>query len=741
MLLLQTNDVLRRFGADVLFHNINLQVTDHARIALVGRNGAGKTTLLKMLAKQTTPDEGTISFAKNVTIGYLAQDQGLDSQNTIWAELDSVFAPLHQMEERIHELENQLAKRLEDEDAPEARKMIRKMVNVLNEMYTMNLSDYHANKNQLRRLKVAGFDENMMNNFLDNGYRETLFYGNVKFQKDIQDALRDMRNESNISGGNVSREVRKRVLNEVMKREQLDYDYKPNEVFDKAQRVTSVMMLLTSPAFYLQNMTQSFMMTCPWLAHDFSGTKVFKDMADNTKKMIQAYFNKDYRSGIEIDFDKVPWMTKALKEGLGIARSRGLIDIGISQDFGQLNSSSKFQEMTDYLSRGARVVEMVNRVASFTTAFNLMYERERAKGNKDAVQKATDYACDAIYATHGDYSATNEPRYFKRGGMGLGGAEKLIFQFRKFQLIQLGMVMRMAKEAFAGASPEARAAGRRAFAYMLGTHFTMTGLAGTPLVTTLAFVLNGIFGDDDDDTEDTLRKFIGDKSMSDLLIRGLPAYLGVDVSERIGAANMFSPFPYLNATPLSGREGALETVAAMAGPFVSQFVRMSTGLGYMSEGDMYKGVEMLLPNGLTNAMRAFRYSTEGYTTKNGTVTIPPEEYGAMETFFQALGLPTTVTTDRYRLQNKLTRTQDRFSREESRINKEYRAAETWAERQAAMKEWVELQKERKAAGFKPKSVTQLQQNKTKVEKDAKNAVGGLVVNNSNKAFVQYWANL
>ena len=641
----------------------------------------------------------------------------------------------------IHELENQLAKRLEDTDSDTARKMIRKMVNVLNEMYTMNLSDYHANKNQLHRLKVAGFDENMMQNFLDNGYRETLFYGNVKFQKDIQDALRDMRNESNVSGGDVSREVRKRVLNEVMKREQLDYDYKPNEVFEKAQRVTSVMMLLTSPAFYLQNMTQSFMMTCPWLAHDFSGTCVFKDMADNTKKMIQAYFNKDYRSGIEIDFDKVPWMTKALKEGLEIARSRGLIDIGISQDFGQLNSSSKFQELTDYLSRGARVVEMVNRVASFTTAFNLMYEKERAKGNKDALQAATDYACNAIYETHGDYSATNEPRYFKRGGLGLGGAEKLIFQFRKFQLIQIGLVMRMAKEAFAGASPEAKAAGRRAFAYMLGTHFTMAGLNGTPLVATLAFILNGIFGDDDDTAEDTMRKWIGDKAASDLLLRGLPAYLGVDVSERVGAANMFSPFPYLNATPLSGREGALETIAAMGGPFVSQFVRMSTGIGYMSEGDMYKGVEMMLPNGLTNAMRAYRYATEGYTTKNGTVTIPADEYGAMETFFQALGLPTTVTTDRYRLQDKLTRTQDRFSREERRINKEYREAENSAERRAAMREWVALQKERAAAGFKPKPVTQLQKNRDKVEKDSKSAIGGLVVNNSNKAFVQYWANL
>lgn len=109
MLLLQTNDVLRRFGADVLFRNINLQVVDHARVALVGRNGAGKTTLLKMIAGITQPDEGTITKAKGLSIGYLAQDQGLDSQNSIWAELDTVFGSLHQMEAEIHHLEGQLA--------------------------------------------------------------------------------------------------------------------------------------------------------------------------------------------------------------------------------------------------------------------------------------------------------------------------------------------------------------------------------------------------------------------------------------------------------------------------------------------------------------------------------------------------------------------------------------------------------------------------------------------------------
>ncbi|MDO4902660.1 MAG: ABC-F family ATP-binding cassette domain-containing protein [Limosilactobacillus sp.] len=109
MILLQTNNVQRRFGADVLFHDINMQIQEHGRTALVGRNGAGKTTLLKMIAGITEPDEGTISKAKNLTIGYLAQDQGLDSQNTIWSELDTVFTPLHEEEREIHDLEEQLA--------------------------------------------------------------------------------------------------------------------------------------------------------------------------------------------------------------------------------------------------------------------------------------------------------------------------------------------------------------------------------------------------------------------------------------------------------------------------------------------------------------------------------------------------------------------------------------------------------------------------------------------------------
>ncbi|MDN6046718.1 MAG: ABC-F family ATP-binding cassette domain-containing protein [Lactiplantibacillus plantarum] len=109
MILLQVQQVMRRFGADVLFDNVQMDIQEHARVALVGRNGAGKSTLLKMIAGETVPDEGQISMRKGLTIGYLAQDQGLDSNNTIWEEMSSVFAELHAIEKRMHQLENQLS--------------------------------------------------------------------------------------------------------------------------------------------------------------------------------------------------------------------------------------------------------------------------------------------------------------------------------------------------------------------------------------------------------------------------------------------------------------------------------------------------------------------------------------------------------------------------------------------------------------------------------------------------------
>ena len=58
MIILQGNKIERSFSGDVLFDNINIQVDERDRIALVGRNGAGKSTLLRLLTAEFFPSEG-----------------------------------------------------------------------------------------------------------------------------------------------------------------------------------------------------------------------------------------------------------------------------------------------------------------------------------------------------------------------------------------------------------------------------------------------------------------------------------------------------------------------------------------------------------------------------------------------------------------------------------------------------------------------------------------------------------
>ncbi len=110
LILLQVNGLSKLYGAETILANIKLEVQTKDRIALVGRNGAGKSTLLKIIAGELSHDGGEIIKPKDVSIGYLAQNTGLETSLTIWDEMLTVFTHLQQMETKLRRLEQEMGK-------------------------------------------------------------------------------------------------------------------------------------------------------------------------------------------------------------------------------------------------------------------------------------------------------------------------------------------------------------------------------------------------------------------------------------------------------------------------------------------------------------------------------------------------------------------------------------------------------------------------------------------------------
>ncbi len=108
LILLQVNGLSKLYGAETILANIKLEVQTKDRIALVGRNGAGKSTLLKIIAGELSHDGGEIIKPKDVSIGYLAQNTGLETTLTIWDEMLTVFSHLQQMEKKLRRLEQEM---------------------------------------------------------------------------------------------------------------------------------------------------------------------------------------------------------------------------------------------------------------------------------------------------------------------------------------------------------------------------------------------------------------------------------------------------------------------------------------------------------------------------------------------------------------------------------------------------------------------------------------------------------
>lgn len=158
MIVLSCKNISKYFGIDMILKDVTFNVNEGEKIGLIGANGAGKSTLFKILTNQMEYDEGELYIDKSKELGYLSQNLSLDSNNTIYTEVLTVFDSLMEMEARLKTLEEKMNEPYDASKVEYHNKIIRDYT-TLTEVYE-NRGGYTYKGEISRVLKGLGFTEN-----------------------------------------------------------------------------------------------------------------------------------------------------------------------------------------------------------------------------------------------------------------------------------------------------------------------------------------------------------------------------------------------------------------------------------------------------------------------------------------------------------------------------------------------------------------------------------------------------
>ena len=276
--------------------------------------------------------------------------------------------------------------------------------------------------------------------------------------------------------------------------------------------------------------------------------------------------------------------------------------------------------------------ERLNRQVSAMATFDL----EMAKIAKDKhggdvtkltdaeLQAAAQEALDATELTNSGALTETAPR-FAQSNLG-----SVIFMYKRFGVSMLYLQARMAKQAVSKMSTdEEKIIAKKQLAGLFATSGLLAGVQGLPLYGVVSFIMNTVFLDDEDEDFDTIAStFFGEGMYSG----AINAITGADVAPRIGMTNLvFRSLPNKEEDSL-----VLQGLELFAGPVYGVANRALSGIGLINEGEVYRGVERLVPSFASNVLKSARYSTEGVTTLRGDPIV--EDIGPMAIAAQAIGL-------------------------------------------------------------------------------------------------------
>ena len=531
--------------------------------------------------------------------------------------------------------------------------------------YLSMLPEVSMRKHFLPRKGTPGYSNDIVRAFSENTFHGAYALARLKFAPDFEGAIDAMKKREKDLSGEKDAEKRSELLREVESRQTYIDNPTDTNFFTNMAGTIGFTWFLTAPASAITNLAQNVTVAFPILSAKFGTGAAMKEMSVAYKQFISsAKRGEETIFDIQRSLEQLYQDTKSPAHKRELKAITALLDNGTlsrtqTMDLAQLAdkpsmTGTRFHSTMKFVGALFHGAEVMNRTTTALAAFRLSYDKHKSLGESEAFDRAVKDARDIVRKAHFDYTASNKPPIMQ------GKAARVLFMFKQYGQHMAYMMLRetqlygkylinkyrgtpMQKEAIERAKEA-----RDTMIGILCTTGMFSGVFGLPypLYVMTITIANAMFGDEEDevfDAETRFKLWLTDTlgaGPADIIAKGPISYLtGADVSDRISLNGLiFRDFGRLGPRQAKDQDQIAATqqfLVEITGPMGSLAMNIGQGIESFNNGQVYRGIERMVPAPLRDLMETYRYNTEGVLTLKGDPIL--DEVSSLQSFINLIG--------------------------------------------------------------------------------------------------------
>lgn len=490
------------------------------------------------------------------------------------------------------------------------------LMDSLNQLAISALPDQSYRRHFSHRKGTPGFSQDAMRAFASSMQHVAHHVARVLHGDELQILVDGLNKRVRETTGDVDTTAMQQVANELAKRMDLMLNPTTHPVTAALGQVGFVMSLGGSIAAGVTNLTQTPLVTYPWLGARFG----FDKAAGALTKASKDYFGGRWDKWSGFVMKDSQTLTADERRAMAELEDAGLINLSQAHDLAGVANTDKASSSRAFaINRAMKIVgwtfhvpEVMNRQVSALAAYRLAIE----KGLDH--QAAIETARETLRRTHFDYSASNRARWMA------GNFTRVITMFKQYSQNMTYLLWRQTHQALKAESPEVRREARRMLLGIATMHFAAAGALGLPLgvfgISPLLGLLAMGMGDDDEpwDWQTEFRNMLADtfgQEAGEAIARGpLRTLTGVDFASRVGLGDLWIRAPQAEK---EGRDLVEAWMLTLLGPVAGYAGNMGTAVKAFEEGKFGRGFEAMLPKFIASPIKALRYDSDGVQSWRG----------------------------------------------------------------------------------------------------------------------------